>query len=312
MNEKDILGKHFEFVKDFFQNPTTFGVVDLYQIGDVCCECGFEIPTHHQICHEISYIVTGAGKFYLNGIAYPVKAGDIFICSQGQEHRITTIPGSMLRFVYIGFLFNDNIKKHNNWIPLKKYFQSPGIPIAEDKVNLDLPLMRLIDEFYGKPLLYKEMIISYINQILLLTFRSFKDQISPIYHPELSENMVGYPVYSVIIYIEKHILELENIRTISDDLGYSYSYLSHLFKNKTGITLQKYITYKKIEKSLELLKYSGLSITQVAHRLNYETLQAFSKAFHRVMGFSPSDYIHNKRSDQWPILQLDQSKQSDN
>ena len=297
MNEKDILGKHFEFMQDCFQNPVRFGYMDLYQIGDVCCECGFEVPSHYQVCHEISLIISGTGKFYLNGKAYPVKEGDIFVCSQGQEHFITSDPDSTMRFVYLGFMFNDRIREHSDLAPLKEFYDSIENPLVSDSVDLVMPFMRLIDEFYNKPVFHKEMVEAYMVQLILLTYRAFQTEIAPFYQPKISENMVGYTVYSVVCYVDNHIFELKDIRSISDTLGYSYSYLSHLFRNKTGMTLQKYINYKKVEKSLELLKYGSMSVTQVAQRLNYETVQSFSKAFRRTMGFPPSEYVKKQRRD---------------
>jgi AraC-like DNA-binding protein len=104
-------------------------------------------------------------------------------------------------------------------------------------------------------------------------------------------------VYSVIRYVENHIFELKSIREISDQLGYSYTYVSHTFKDKTGMTLQRYINHKKVEKALELLKYGNISVTQVANRLQYETVQSFSKAFSRIMGYPPSHYVALQRQE---------------
>jgi len=295
MNEKDILGKHFEFEQGFFDNPIRCGYLDLYQIGDVCCECRYEVPHHYQICHEISFIISGTGKFYANGVAYPVKEGDIFICAQGQEHFIVTDPDSTLRFVYLGFMFNDKVRDREDLMKLKAFYDAAENPIAMDSVDLVMPFMRLVDEFYNKPAFHQEMIEAYMVQLILLTYRAFQTEIAPFYKPKISENSVGFTVYSVICYVDNHIFDLKDIRSISEALGYSYSYLSHLFRNKTGMTLQKYINYKKVEKSLELLKYGNFSVTHVAQRLKYETVQSFSKAFRRTMGFPPSEYVKKQR-----------------
>lgn len=87
---------------------------------------------------------------------------------------------------------------------------------------------------------------------------------------------------------------------MAEAVGYSSSYLSHLFKEKTGMTLQSYLARKKIERGVELMKSGCYSWTQIALELHYETPQAFSKAFRRVMQKSPSEFItntHKKRSE---------------
>ena len=73
-------------------------------------------------------------------------------------------------------------------------------------------------------------------------------------------------------------------------LGYSYNYLSHLFRRKTGMTIQNYVSQKKIERSLELLRDSDMSVTKIATVLNYDCIQSFSKAFKRAMNMSPTEY----------------------
>ena len=63
-----------------------------------------------------------------------------------------------------------------------------------------------------------------------------------------------------------------------------------MFKDKMGITLQTYVSMKKIEASLDLLKYKKSSIAQIAMSLNYESAQSFSKVFRKIMGCSPTEY----------------------
>lgn len=62
-------GKLFEFDNLFVNNPIKLGPFNLYQIGEVGLENGGVIFEHIQICHEISYIVSGKGVFYTNDIA---------------------------------------------------------------------------------------------------------------------------------------------------------------------------------------------------------------------------------------------------
>ena len=76
-----------------------------------------------------------------------------------------------------------------------------------------------------------------------------------------------------------------------------HSYLSHLFKDKTGTTLQQYICYKKVEYASQLLKEHEMSPAQVSEILGYESLSSFSKSFKRVMGISPKQYILESQKD---------------
>lgn len=102
---------------------------------------------------------------------------------------------------------------------------------------------------------------------------------------------VSAEVYKIIQYVDKNIETIGGVREIAQAMGYNYTYLSHVFSRVTGVTLQKYISQKKIERARQLLRYDDYTVTKVAEILNYESLQSFSKAFRRVMGVTPTVYL---------------------
>ena len=59
------------------------------------------------------------------------------------------------------------------------------------------------------------------------------------------------------------------------------------------MTLQHYLNEKKIESAAELIKSSGLSITEIAEKLHFDSIQSFSRIFKRITGVSPSHYARN-------------------
>lgn len=84
---------------------------------------------------------------------------------------------------------------------------------------------------------------------------------------------------------------------ISEKLGYDYTYLSNLFSEVKGITIQHFIINHKIEKVKELMLYDELNLTEIAYRLNYSSVAHLSNQFKKVTGQSPTFYkkIGNKR-----------------
>ncbi|GAO29667.1 helix-turn-helix domain-containing protein [Geofilum rubicundum] len=77
---------------------------------------------------------------------------------------------------------------------------------------------------------------------------------------------------------------------ISEKLGYDYTYLSNIFSEVKGITLQHYIIMHRIEKVKELLLYDDLNLTQISYRLQYSSVAHLSNQFKKVTGLSPSFY----------------------
>lgn len=75
---------------------------------------------------------------------------------------------------------------------------------------------------------------------------------------------------------------------ISEKLGYDYTYLSNIFSEVKGITIQQFIILQKIERVKELLLYDELNLTEIAYQLHYSGVAHLSTQFRKVTGLSPS------------------------
>ncbi|NOU65402.1 helix-turn-helix domain-containing protein [Paenibacillus sp. LMG 31461] len=297
MDIKDALqaGCLFHFDNFFAKDQEPYGCVKLFQIGEICCESGYVVRAHNQYCLEISCIVSGSGYFHIDDTRIQVDAGDIVFNNVGHIHAITADRSNMLRYLYMGFNFNDETDKA--FTEIQAYLQSAPYHFSKDTHDLLIPFLRVIDEFYSQKPYSRTMIRNYLEEIIVSSYRSFTNKAENVtrYATEKSPQSVGHTVYSVIRYIENHIVGLESIKTLSQELNYNSTYLSHVFKQRTGMTLQRYINHKKIEKALEMLKYGNISISQVSDMLGYATIQSFSKAFSRIMGYPPSRYVAKQR-----------------
>ena len=65
-------------------------------------------------------------------------------------------------------------------------------------------------------------------------------------------------------------------------------YLTNLFSEVTGVTIEQYIINHKIEKIKEFLLYDELSITEISYRLNYSSVAHLSNQFKKATGLTPS------------------------
>ena len=75
---------------------------------------------------------------------------------------------------------------------------------------------------------------------------------------------------------------------ITKEAGLSYQYVSSLFSSMEGITIEKFIIHQKIEKVKELIVYNELTLSEIAYRLGYSSVQHLSNQFKKVTGLSPS------------------------
>ncbi len=92
-----------------------------------------------------------------------------------------------------------------------------------------------------------------------------------------------------LIYNDKLLTMKENMsHYLSQLLAKDYSSLSNLFSSTEGITIEKYFILQKIERVKELLVYDELTLSEIAYRLGYSSVQALSNQFKKVTGLNPS------------------------
>lgn len=83
----------------------------------------------------------------------------------------------------------------------------------------------------------------------------------------------------------------ENLSTqLSTRLNMDYSYLSSLFSQVEGITIERYYIANKIEKVKELLVYDEESLSQISFRMGYSSVQHLSNQFKKITGLTPSHF----------------------
>ena len=75
---------------------------------------------------------------------------------------------------------------------------------------------------------------------------------------------------------------------ISAELDCDYPYLSTMFSEVKGITIQQFIIISKIERVKELLLYDEINLTEIAYKLHYSSAAHLSNQFKKITGLSPS------------------------
>lgn len=91
-----------------------------------------------------------------------------------------------------------------------------------------------------------------------------------------------------IIYYTEDIPKVNYSNFLSAKLGYDYTYLSNLFTEVKGITIQHYIIIIKIEKVKELILLDEHNLAEIAYKLHYSSASHLSKQFKKTTGVTPS------------------------
>ena len=289
-NAKGKIQRTIHFDNKYLDNPQLYESLLLYQIGDLVCDGGLVIGDHIQYCYEISYIVSGSGYYYSDRHPYPVEEGDVFLCLPHEQHDGKADTVDPFRYFYVGFGFEECMDEHNLLTHIKKMFDQVQKPIIKDKFGIQIPFLNIFNELINPKNYSPLMIKTYLYQIIVMTYRNFFDNWEKEYAPQNNCDETKKVAYEVINYIDTNLSRIVGLNVIADELGYSYSHLSHVFSKEIGLSINEYYTRKRFKKAIEWLKGSDDSITNIAEMLNYQTIHTFSKAFRKRFGISPSEY----------------------
>lgn len=91
-------------------------------------------------------------------------------------------------------------------------------------------------------------------------------------------------------YIEKNLRKDIQVGDIAPDIGISRTYLSRLFRQTEGITIQQYIQKEKCRHAARMLQYSDYSISQIAQYFGFSSQSYFGACFQTWYGMSPNAY----------------------
>jgi AraC-like DNA-binding protein len=98
-----------------------------------------------------------------------------------------------------------------------------------------------------------------------------------------------------MIHYSEEVPKVNYSDLISEKIGYDYTYLSNIFSEVKGITIQQFIINHKIERVKELLLYDELNLSEISYRLNYSSVAHLSNQFKKVTGLTPSYYKQLKQ-----------------
>ena len=252
---------------------------------------------HHTEC-ELALFQSGGGVYSVKGREYPFQAGDIFLFGSDEVHCITEIssdtPLDLINIHFEPKLLWDN-RDRSALVLLKLFFdRSQNFTNRIDRSNSSTDWIRekileIEKEFQaerpGYPLKLKLELFS----ILLCLLRDY-DYVNEEDGARPNERILSQLTLAMN-YMDSHLCDSLTLEEIARQATMSKAYFSTVFKKFNGISPWDYITIKRVENAIELLQAADLTKLEIAMRCGFNSSANFYKAFSRVTGKSPSDYI---------------------
>ena len=140
---------------------------------------------------------------------------------------------------------------------------------------------------------YPGLIIDTIDSAFnyLEVYRMLREKTAAFFHQLSHLQDEDSTIYRIKEYINTHYRDQDlSVKSISENVFLSVSYLCTYFKNETGITLNQYITDYRMKKAMHLLADTNMKIVDVSKTVGYRDSNYFAKIFKKQTGLSPKEY----------------------
>jgi len=247
------------------------------------------------------HLIDGKGEFSVAGNRFPVESGDLIWIPPNTLHEMRgDAPGTLLQYLHFDLLYDPARSHWSASIPgnttdlsawPERMHPSVTDPIIKTwcgKISANNPalvtetLRRIILE-YNRTQTCSLLISGLVCQ-LIETLQNNRRADSPLSapHARTIENAMGY--------IQAHSHEKLNIDTLAKQHRLSTTHFRKLFREHYRQSPRTAHLNAKMHTACDYLIYSDLTISEIADRLGFTNIHNFSRAFHKLIGCSPSAY----------------------
>lgn len=259
--------------------PSTFAKENLFylqEIGEL--ESLKQHKTHRKSLDSFLLVVItkGSGTFHYNNKNYHVHQNDIvFIdCKKPYYHITDKLNPWRLQWVHFN---GSNVSTYFEYF----YNKSQSIVLRNHSSENALTLLKSMYELADDRSIEMEFKLSHLISSLLTEI---------IIKEEKNEDSAFVKIKKVKEHIDINFKSKITLDSLSKEFYISKYYMSREFKSKYGITINNYISNKKISLAKELLRFSDMTIQEIGNRISITDNSYFNKVFKKIEGVSPSAF----------------------
>ena len=241
--------------------------------------------------YRISYITEDREKFETNDKSHKLTPGSFLISFPGQSHIIKRHNFERYNEKFIDF---DGVLVNHFLEDLKVNAKKPNI---ECKINSET-----IKNFYSTYDLAKNEVEGFQQIAAGMIIQLFGQLVYSLKQNNYSACDVEKMISKAQLIMKENVYDNIDMIDLAAILKISYSNFRKLFKNQTGIAPHQYFIDIKLEKAVELLTSSNMSIKEIAYELNFQTVYYFSRIFKKKMNINPSEIRSSMNSKRTRVL----------
>lgn len=279
------------FVKKEYEPP--FGLTRPPRLFSVS-RTDAEASAHPRVMHahddlvEIVLVRGGESRYFVGGMPYDARRGDLFIYNSRVVHDEPSGPDRPVASfsLALGGLSVPGLRE-NALIPDDA---SPVCPLTEAQT---VRLERLYDVLYSELTAGNDDGAHHLLMALLTLVQQFLAAAAQ--DDSRGENVFAQRIKD---YIDRHFAEDFSLQCMADALHVSPYYLAHVCKDVTGYSPLQYVLRRRIGEAQTLLITTELPVTRIAAQVGYDNPSHFNAQFSKAVGMSPrtfrKEYVFHK------------------
>lgn len=233
------------------------------------CDPGFEFGPVVRDSYTIQYVFSGRGTVYKGNAKYPVGPTQCFILRPGETFRMQADILNPWTYIWVGFRTTLDFPELN----------AQDVIDGKDMENLFLSIANC-NKLANRPL--EPLLLSYIWK-LIFSLQQMNTSADKIY--KKTEEYVE----RACSLIHDHYATT-SVQKIAGMLHLNRSYLSRIFRDVTGISIQAYLTNTRLQAARSLI-LQDYTISQASAIVGYSDIASFSRAFKNYYKISPKQYL---------------------
>ena len=245
---------------------------------------------HVHDCYEFYYSIASGNEFFLRDKYYKIHPHDVFFVGPNEKHRIIQHDGAKYErldiAVHPSFLERYSTEKTSlvNCFLMQGHQEDEILNLSwEYQKQFEYLLHKItMADGFGADLMED----LYFCKILIMLNDCWASSVKTQQTDNGSDNAT---VKAVLQYINGHLTEEMNIGMLAKEFFVSPSYLCRSFKKYTGITINKYVSARRIRLAVILME-DGCHPSDVFFQAGFNNYNTFYKTFVDIIGISPKEY----------------------
>ena len=273
--------------------------LDGITIDRVIRDYEYNMPTRHfHDEYEIYYLVEGERFYFIGQHTYHINKGSLVFINRNEIHKTGMGQSSYHDRILIELTEEPFASFFGQLgdLDLREFFKShSGVMNIDPKEQpyVENLFLSIQSEIHRKLPGYRLNVRMKLAQLLIYADR-YEESHRAV--PTKASSVARHrKVDEVADYIISHYSEPLSLEDLAGHFYVNKCYLSRIFKEVTGFTVNEYINVHRINKAQQLLTETGLSITDIAAECGYESLTYFEKVFKTYREISPLKYRSNYR-----------------